>query len=54
MKDNVSAWDYFISLPDELLIELALQDWSSLKQLCTALALDLQLSKENKSFKQIS
>ena len=40
------AVEFFDSMPDQLLIKLAMYDWISLYKICTALALDLQLLKE--------
>ena len=40
------ADEFFESIPDALLINMALHDWISLKKVCIALTLDLQLIKE--------
>jgi hypothetical protein len=37
---------FFDSIPDDVLINIALDDWGALKRLCIALTLDLQLVKE--------
>jgi hypothetical protein len=46
MKPKDPAVEFFDSMPDQLLIKLAMYDWISLCKICTALALDLQLLKE--------
>jgi len=38
--------EFFLSIPDELLVEIATYDWESLEKLCVALTIDLQLIKE--------
>ena len=40
------ADEFFETMPDELLIKMALHDWVSLKKLCIGLTLDLQLIEE--------
>lgn len=52
MKDKISSIEFFLSIPDELLVEIASNDWESLERLCWALSIDLQLLKEgnNESF----
>ena len=47
MMVNQSALEFFLSLPDDVLIEIALKDWESLEKLCSSLSLDLQLMKES-------
>ena len=42
-----SSLEFFMSLPDDVLIQIALNDWQSLEQLCTALTLDIQLLNES-------
>ncbi len=37
---------FFHSIPDDVMIEIALKDWRSLEALCQGLAIDLQLLKE--------
>jgi hypothetical protein len=37
---------FFDSIPDDVLINIALDDWGALKRLCIALTLDIQLIKE--------
>lgn len=49
MKDNPSALEFFLSIPDDLLVQIALYDWESLERLCGALTIDLQLINEGKS-----
>jgi hypothetical protein len=48
MTIDDSAIEFFNSMPDDLLIKLALNDWFALQRICTALALDIQLLKEEK------
>ena len=38
---------FFDSIPDDVLINIAMDDWGALKRLCIALTLDLQLVKED-------
>lgn len=40
------AVEFFDSMNDDFLIKLATYDWMALYKICTALALDLQLLKE--------
>lgn len=49
MKNSLSlkSIEFFYSIPDDILVEIALNDWKSLKILCAALAIDLQMLKEN-------
>lgn len=46
MKINGSAIEFFESIPDDLLTEIAINDWEALKRLCIALTLDIQLITE--------
>ena len=50
--NKISALEFFLSIPDDLLAQIATHDWESLERLCMALSLDLQLLKEdsNESF----
>ena len=43
MVDSVG---FFHSIPDEVLVEIALKDWESLEMLCQSLSIDIQLLKE--------
>jgi hypothetical protein len=43
MMDSIG---FFHSIPDDVMIEIALKDWKSLEALCQGLAIDLQLLKE--------
>ena len=47
-KSNLGALEFFLSIPDDLLVEIATHDWKSLERLCTALTLDLYFLKEGK------
>ena len=48
MKVNAGdAIEFFMSLPNDVLVEIADKDWEALERLCSALALDIQLLKEN-------
>ena len=47
------ADEFFKTIPDELLINMALYDWVSLKKICIALTLDLQLIEETKERKRL-
>ena len=48
MSENLK--NIFDNLPDDVLINVALNDWALLKMLCSSYALDIQLYKENESF----
>jgi hypothetical protein len=39
--------DFFNSIPDDILVEIAQSSWDSLESLCDALTIDLQLLKED-------
>jgi len=39
--------EFFETLPDEVLIDIAVNDWESLIAICMALSIDLQLIEEN-------
>lgn len=47
------ANEFFETIPDELLIKMALHDWVSLKKVCIALTLDLQLIEETEARKRL-
>lgn len=47
------ANEFFEAIPDDLLISMALYDWSSLKKVCIALTLDLQLIEEQEKRKRL-
>ena len=46
MKGSLSG-EFFYGLPDNVLVEIAENDWEGLELLCKALSIDLQLEKEN-------
>jgi len=46
MKIDGGAIEFFQSLPDDLLAEIALHDREALIRLCVALSLDIQLMYE--------
>jgi hypothetical protein len=46
MKLNGSALEFFQSLPDDIFMQIALNDRESLERLCVALTLDVQLMNE--------
>lgn len=46
MGGKQGSIEFFLSIPDELLVEIATYDWGSLEKLCVALTIDLQLIKE--------
>lgn len=52
MNINQSSLEFFLSIPDEILVQIAIHDRGALEKLCMALSLDLQLLKEesNESF----
>lgn len=43
MKINGGAIEFFNSIPDDILVKIAENDWESLESLCIALTLDFQL-----------
>jgi hypothetical protein len=45
--------EFFSTIPDELLIKMALYDWGSLKKVCMALTLDIHLIEEYERKKRI-
>jgi hypothetical protein len=47
------ADEFFKTIPDKLLIEMAQYDWVSLHKICIALTLDLQLIKETEERKRL-
>ena len=46
MNINGGSIEFFLSIPDDLLIQIAENDWESLEAICSALTLDIQLLKE--------
>lgn len=52
----MSVMSFFDSIPDDVLIQIAMNDWESLERLCIALTLDIQLIKEEikNSYEDIS
>jgi hypothetical protein len=46
MKIKANALDILDSLPDELLVQIAYNDFEALEELCIALTLEHQLLKE--------
>jgi len=46
MKIKGGASEFFQTIPDDLLLQIAMYDWESLEKLCIALTLDIQLLKE--------
>ena len=46
MKINGGAIEFFESIPDDLLNDIAINDWDALERLCVALTLDVQLVVE--------
>ena len=51
IKPQHIADAFFETIPDELLMKMALHDWISLKKVCIALTLDLQLFEEQEERK---
>lgn len=47
MKIDGNAIEFFESIPDDILVKIAMYDWGALERLCTALTLDIQLLKES-------
>jgi len=47
MKTNSGgSIEFFQSLPDDLMVQIAVNDWEALESLCIALTLDYQLVTE--------
>jgi hypothetical protein len=46
MKINNSAIEFFQSIPDDVMVEIAINDWSALERLCVAITLDIQQIEE--------
>ena len=46
MKIDGGAFEFFESIPDEMLTEIAFHDMEALERLCIALTLDVQLIVE--------
>ena len=47
------ADEFFETIPDPVLIKMAQYDWDSLRKICIALTLDLQMIKEQEERKLI-
>ena len=47
MKIDWGALEFFHSIPDDVLVKIAMYDWDALERLCIALTLDVQLLKES-------
>ena len=41
------ALEFFQSLPDDLVVQIAINDWEALERLCIALSIDIQLIIED-------
>jgi len=46
MKIDGSAIEFFESIPNDVLVKIALYDWDSLERMCVALTLDMQILRE--------
>ena len=46
--------EFFQTIPDSLLVKLALHDWAALKKICIALTLDLQIMDEEREKKALN
>jgi hypothetical protein len=46
IETKLSTLSFFDSIPNDVLVNIAMNDWESLKRLCIALTLDIQLIKE--------
>jgi len=47
------ADEFFRTIPDRVLVEMAQYDWDSLKKICIALTLELQMLKEQEERKKL-
>ena len=56
MKTKLSSISFFDVLSDDVLVQIAMNDWESLERLCMAFTLDIQLVKEEveNSYEDIS
>jgi len=50
MKIDGGAIEFFQTLPDDVLIHIAENDWDSLVSICMALSLDVQMMKEESEY----
>lgn len=46
MVSNLSSLEFFLNIPDDVLVDMATENWVSIERLCVALTLDLQIYKE--------
>ena len=46
-QQKQGVFKFFQTIPDDILIQIAINDWGSLERLCFALTLDIQLLKES-------
>jgi hypothetical protein len=46
MLNSENSLEFFLSIPDDILAEIADKDWESLETLCWALSLELQQLRE--------
>jgi hypothetical protein len=47
------ADEFFATIPDDLLIEMATNNWGALRKVCIALTLDLQMIEEQEERKKL-
>ena len=47
------ADEFFRTIPDRVLVEMAQYDWDSLKKICIALTLELQILEEQEERKKL-
>lgn len=47
MNIKKGVFEFFQTIPDDVLMQIAINDWESLERLCLALTLDIQLLKES-------
>jgi hypothetical protein len=47
MKIEGGVLEFFQTIPDDTLVQVAINDWKSLERLCFALTLDIQLLKKS-------
>ena len=47
------ADEFFATIPDDLLVEMAINNWGALRKICIALTLDLQMIEEQEERKKI-
>jgi hypothetical protein len=53
INNQYIADEFFKTIPDRVLVEMAQYDWDSLKKICIALTLELQMLEEQEKRKKL-